>query len=373
MSIKPIVSVISAAILLSACGGGTGDTSPPTQDNSPATGRLSVAITDAPVADLASVVVEFTGVTLKPADGDEIAISLTDVNGAIVDTKSIDLKTLTGSASEVLFNNIAVPAGAYHWIRLNVNAAKDGVNDSYVQLTEGGDAIELDIPSGAESGLKLVSGFTVAQGGSSDFTIDFDLSKSITVTKPNSAAPEYKLRPALRLVDNLDVGAISVTVDGTMINEVCGISEELSTNFGAVYLWQGSDAQMELLAAQSERLITTALVDASGTADIGFILSGTYTVGYTCDNALDSVSGVTLVSGTELAANTTVTINGDFGPEELTITENTVLEQQALATPDTPLADGSTAGALIVFHDTQNVSVTVNEVTEVIINQIATE
>lgn len=335
MSIKPIVSALSAAIFLSACGGGgSGDTNTPPPQNTPQTGSLSLAITDAPVDDLYSVVVVFDGVEIKPADGSEILFEFDE-------PKSIDLLTLQGENVEPLLSSEEVPAGDYNWVRLLVTATEDGTPDSYVTLEEGGKQIELDIPSGLQSGLKLVSGFTVAQGGTHAFTIDFDLSKSIT--KPASANQTYKLKPALRLVDNSEVGNLTVTVNGTVISQVCDTPDE---NAGAVYLWSGADAELDLLAKQASAeneedtvptsLQTTAAVDPeTGTATIGFITEGDYTVSYTCNNLLDSIAGVDTTGIT--------------------------------------LEEGQAAEDLIVFHDTQNVTIVAEETAQVTINEVAAE
>ena len=334
MSIKPIVSAISAAIILSACGsGGSGETNTPPPSNTPQTGSLSLAITDAPVDGLAEVVVQFDGVEIKPADGNEILFEYDE-------PKNIDLLALQGENTETLLSGEEVPAGDYNWVRLLVTASEDGTLDSYVTLEEGGEQIELDIPSGLQSGLKLVSGFTVAQGGTHAFTIDFDLGKSIT--KPASANQTYKLKPALRLVDNNQVGTLTVTVDGTLISQVCETPDQ---NAGAVYLWTGADATLDLLAKQADApedstlettLLTTAAIDlATGTATIGFITAGDYTVSYTCNNLLDSIEGID--------------------------------------TTDITLEEGQAAEDLVVFHDTQNVAIVAEETAEVTIDEVAAE
>ena len=49
------------------------------------------------------------------------------------------------------------------------------VGDSYVRLETGGEECEMRVPSGDQTGLKLVRGFTVGAGTITDFTIDFDL------------------------------------------------------------------------------------------------------------------------------------------------------------------------------------------------------
>ncbi|HDP88553.1 MAG TPA: DUF4382 domain-containing protein, partial [Thioalkalivibrio sp.] len=126
---------------LAACNSGDGS----------GTGTMSLQITDAPVDDATSVVVEFTGVTLKPASGEAIDYTF--------DTpRQIDLLALSGGEAELLLDEAILPAGRYNWLRLHVNAGRDAT-DSYLVL-EDGSMPALYIPSGNESGLKLVNGFT---------------------------------------------------------------------------------------------------------------------------------------------------------------------------------------------------------------------
>lgn len=142
---------------------------------------------------------------------------------------------------------------------------------------------------------------------------------------------------------NSAVGTLTVTVDGTVISQVCDTPDE---NAGAVYLWSGADAELELLAKQASAeneedtvptsLLTTAAVDLeTGTATIGFITAGDYTVSYTCNNLLDSIAGVDTTGIT--------------------------------------LEEGQAAEDLIVFHDTQNVAIVAEETAEVTINEVAAE
>ena len=54
-------TIVSACLMLAACGGSS--------DSLDGTGRLSVSITDAPIHDAQSVIVNFLGAEVKPADG----------------------------------------------------------------------------------------------------------------------------------------------------------------------------------------------------------------------------------------------------------------------------------------------------------------
>src|SRR5882762_2034522 len=156
-----LLGLVAATLLgLAACGGGS----------SGGTGQMSLAVSDAPVDGAQSVVVKFTGIELTGNGGNPVDIMFAQ-------PKTIDLMTQSGTASAVLFNQ-PIPAGSYGQIRLMV-VADGNPSNSYIMLSDG-TMHGLQVPSGSETGLKLVSGFTVPSSGVVDYTIDFDLRKAIT-------------------------------------------------------------------------------------------------------------------------------------------------------------------------------------------------
>jgi hypothetical protein len=134
------------------------------------TGTMNLDVTDAAVDSAARVVVQFDGIELKPADGEVLTFDYDQ-------SRQIDLLALQGNNSEPLLDGETVEAGEYEWIRVMVTGERMSL-DSFIE-TEDGAQHAMYIPSGAETGLKLVSGFTVPVGGSADSTIDFDLRKSV--------------------------------------------------------------------------------------------------------------------------------------------------------------------------------------------------
>lgn len=174
------------ALMLFGCGGG---------GSSSSDGSLTIRITDAPVDDLYEVWVTFSKVIVQPsADG------LARLEYEINPPMAIELKSLGSGASVAIIDDEPLPAGDYSWVRLVV----EPFPDTFVYETES-DALAdirtlLDCPSCAEnqSGLKLNKPFSVENEGVVDFTIDFDLRKSIT---DPVGLDGYKLRPTLRIVD----------------------------------------------------------------------------------------------------------------------------------------------------------------------------
>lgn len=276
----------AAAAALAGCGGGS-------SSGGSGTGSLSVGITDGPVDSADAVVVEFSGVTLKPADGEPIGIDFTDGLGN-PSPKQWDLLALDGDASELLLEDETVPAGAYDWIRLHVNAP--GADDpatperegSYI-VVDGGAPQPLDIPSGARTGLKLVSGFTVPAGGELAVTVDFDLRRSVVEAPPGS----YKLKPALRIVDDDDTGHLAGTITANYVTNRCPGGD---TNGLAVYVFAGGDVtpdDIDGIDPDPVATDTAELDPATNDYDygIGFLEAGTYTAAVTCNAKDDVVPG----------------------------------------------------------------------------------
>jgi Domain of unknown function (DUF4382) len=167
-----------AATALGVVGCGGGNSSRMTPSSQAQMSQMSLSVADAPPADDAThVVVVFTGVELTGNSGNPVTIMFPE-------PKSIDLMTQSGTASAVLFDQPIAP-GSYGQIRLMV-IADGSANNSYIDFADGS-RMGLRVPSGSETGLKLVSGFTVPSSGVVDYTIDFDLRKAITC--PPGQAP----------------------------------------------------------------------------------------------------------------------------------------------------------------------------------------
>jgi len=266
------------------CGGGGGN-------GGTGTGQLSVAVTDTPIdTNITEVNVQFTGIEVKPADGPSIVFDF-----GVGNEKTIDLLQLQGDASADLIVGEEVPAGPYNWLRLLVNAEPD-VMDSYVEIDDSA-VMPLYIPSGSQSGLKLVSGFTVPVGGDADFVIDWHLAEAIHA--PSGQEPNYKLRPALRITDRAETGKITGTVDPSRIDE--NAADDCAGG-NSVYLFAKPDAAAvaeddidELVDDGRAEVLTTARVAYDSEADewgfvIGFVAPGDFTAAFSCSAAADDAA-----------------------------------------------------------------------------------
>lgn len=261
---------LAIAAALSACGGGGGSS------GSTGTGTLNLSITDAPVDDADAVVVEFTGVEIKPSGGSSFSIDFAA-------PRQIDLLALTGGTAEIILDGEVLAAGDYEWMRLKVNATEGGdpMDDSYIVV--GGQTYELRIPSGDQTGLKLNRPITIPANGSTSFTIDFDLSKSIHLTGQNN----YKLRPTLRLVDNTTDGALAGTVDAGTVTAEC-----IPGDVGAVYVFEHAgttpdDINIDGSDVEPVAIATVDWANNDYSYIVAFLPAGDYTAAFTCDAGID--------------------------------------------------------------------------------------
>lgn len=261
------------AAVLTACGVASGEPVP----RQPL-GQLSLAVTDASVEQAEQVVVAFNGVAVQNIAGDWHEFRFER-------QRPVDLLNLAGGGSELLLDGVALPAGEYQAIRLLIGADPAG-SQSYVVLNAGGEQQAMHMPAEAQGGLLIQRRFTIAPGGFSAFTVDFDLRKS--VFRPISPAHAYTLRPALRLVDNLRVGRIVGNVSGDLMNaDHCagGLNPERGT---AVYLYEGWGATPDDLGGSGQQPVVSAPVVANPNSATGYsytlayVSAGDYTVAFTC-------------------------------------------------------------------------------------------
>ncbi len=264
--------VCSAAVLgclsLAGCGGGSGSTS-----------TLNLSLVDAPVTGATTVWLQFTGVEVKPANGPSQTFDFTSPKG-------FDMLALQNGNAATLLGDTQVSAGDYNWIRLKLDTTP---GSSYV--VDGSGTHNITIPSGAETGLKLVRGFTMPAGGRADFTIDFMLGQSIIA--PPGQSPDYKMKPVLRMTNNVDVGTLQGTISSMTLAGVAGCTGKVPR----VYLYEGASVTPDDIynptdgsqdTAPDVEPLVTAIAVSDGAGGFGYqvdyLQTGTYTAAFTCDD-----------------------------------------------------------------------------------------
>lgn len=335
INIYLLLSIALVAAVFAGCNGSSNMTSP--------SGVLNLSVSDTPVDGATSVVVSFTGVEIQPAGGhggdgqgsdgmehDGAPSASTDIQvGRPMDdadpgdtedggneddgapsagtssapssatspgdmdsddsggngpkpltftfptARQIDLMQQQGGNSAALLSGVNLPTGNYAWIRLMVASTGNTITLS------DGSVHPLTIPSGDETGLKLVHGFTVAAGGVVNFTIDFDLRRSVIL-----ANGQYILKPVLHLMNNVDAGRISGSVTNTFMIGSTAITDP--SCMPAAYVFAGTNATpVDINPTATVQPVATATVkldDESGNYvyRAGFLAPGDYTVALVC-------------------------------------------------------------------------------------------
>jgi len=149
---------------------------------------------------------------------------------------------------------------------------------------EDGTSQELLLRRKTEHGLHITKKFTTSEDEPAEFTIDFDLRKSL------KCGEEYVvLKQHLHLVHNQHAGHLHGDLDSALVADLCA---DPSVELGAVYVFSGADAIPADVNGSESDPVASALVKLAPHGEyhyhVGFLEAGEYTVAYTCDAASDN-------------------------------------------------------------------------------------
>ena len=196
-------------------------------------GHVSINLTDAP-GDFEEVNLVVTGVSIHRGDEDSGGWETLKH-----DTTTYDLLQLRNG----VFTQLGagdVPAGHYTQVRLHIGEGSNVVVDGVVH--------PLTIPSGMQSGYKLVGEFDVPAGGGVELTLDFDAARSVLLT----GNQQYKLKPTVRVIVN------HVATTGAIIGHL--LPEGVAAS---IYALAGTDTVQTTAAGSDGRFTLAALLPGS--------------------------------------------------------------------------------------------------------------
>jgi hypothetical protein len=197
-------------------------------------GRLEIKLTDAP-AEFEAVNITFTEISAH-IDSQWITVRVDPITVNLLEFSN-------GRTFELASEN--VPAGHYTQIRLKITAAEVVVDGQVYPVT---------VPSGAQTGLKLVGQFIIVAGETLELVLDFDAQRSVVRTGPPHNPFGYILKPTIRVIGKADSGAISGAVSNPQ-------------NAPVAYAVAGSDT-----------VATTMVKKDNGKFVLGFLPAGVYAV-----------------------------------------------------------------------------------------------
>jgi hypothetical protein len=230
-------------------------------------GSITLSVTDTPADEVSRVVVQFSAVEFEDSGGDWERVELRP-------ELQVDLLALRGGDSKVLIADESIPSGSYRRIRFVIDADSNG-SESYVDRTNGG-RIALE-PDGGEDARPTVDfRFSLDDGDDVALTVDFDLRRGLI--EPDDFSDPYRLRNALRVVDDEFSGRVRGTVSAGLVSNGCE---------PALYVFDGEDADVGDIGGDNEPLTSVGLVAQNGSSglsySIGFLEAGDYTIAFTCD------------------------------------------------------------------------------------------
>jgi len=202
---------------LTACGG--------SDESSSAVGSLSLKLIDATTNDYKAVYVTIEEVqvcTDDENDGDDNSwVIVAEPN------RTYNLLDLVNGVQEQL-GVTDLEAGHYTQMRLIIGETNDGglniLNENHPStfanyIVDNGDVYhELKIPSGIQTGIKLVSGFEIYENQITELLLDFDASRSV-VKAGNSG--QWLLKPTIKVI-----GTTVATISGTVTDSKEGLGIE---------------------------------------------------------------------------------------------------------------------------------------------------
>lgn len=170
---------------------GCGDSKNPAQSG---LGEIRMVLVDGPTTGVEAVNIVVTEVSVHQTGADTVS------GWTVIDntTRTFDLLTLTNGASAVLGQKQLSP-GHYTQIRLKLGTGSTVIVE--------GQSNPLDIPSGAQTGLKLNHEFDIAANTLYELTVDFDAARSIHAT-----GKTYKMTPVVRVIAKVSSGTLSGTI-----------------------------------------------------------------------------------------------------------------------------------------------------------------
>jgi len=175
------------------------------------TGQLSLSLTDKPSDDYDAVYVTIARIDVHKAedmDGEWMTVATPG--------RTYNLLALAGGVREQL-GLVSLEAGHYSQLRLLIGDAHDGGLNilghahpaaNYVVDADGFEH-EMKVPSGTQTGVKLVQGFDINENSTTELTFDFDAARSV-VRAGNSG--KYLLKPTVQVIDTSVAAIIGGTV-----------------------------------------------------------------------------------------------------------------------------------------------------------------
>lgn len=184
------------------------------------TGTLQLNLTDQPAdEEYEEVFITFSQISVHRGEEQDYGNDENNVNGGgwiIIseEEQGYDLLKLQDGKFELLAEE-DLTEGIYTQIRLKIVEGDDENGDpkTYVKLAGDGEKYPLTVPSGSQSGLKLIHPFRIMVGTTTVLFLDFNAEKSVL----KAGNGQYKLKPTIAVLSEL---SYTQGIKGTVVNVV---------------------------------------------------------------------------------------------------------------------------------------------------------
>lgn len=263
-----MVTLLFSAIIFLACVGCGGGGS--SSSDGGGTGTVSFSLTDSTTDQYRAVYITIVGLQIcsdrgGPSDNDCNWMSLDPPDGMQFPLTYNLLKLVNGVTEAIGSGEFS--AGEYHQVRLIIGDQPELENNllgephpeaNYVILNDGNDTIKpLKVPSGPETGLKLVNSFTVGDGEIKELVLDFDACRSVIKAGDSG---KYILKPTIKVIEPEDKVDIDGMVTDSSENPIGGasVSAQISDGLSATVVRSTitDDADTENDLEEGEYLLT---------------------------------------------------------------------------------------------------------------------
>ena len=205
--------ILSLSVLIfTACGGGG------SSSGGGGTGTLSVGLTDSSTGKYLAIYVTIDEVQVNKKDSSSNGNS--GWKTVATPMKTYNLLKLVNGVTEILGED-ELEAGTYQQIRMIIGKTAESENNingephpdaNYVVLNDSS-YVHLKIPSGYQTGVKLVHTFEVEEGSFVELVLDFEACKSVAET----GSGKYILKPTIKVIETANKYDVygKVTEDNT--------------------------------------------------------------------------------------------------------------------------------------------------------------
>lgn len=195
---------ILGIFFLAACGGG---------DSSSSMGTLKTSLTDSSTEEYRAIYVTVDRVDVNPDNGDWETVATPG--------GTYDLLSLVNGVREELGISF-LDSGHYNQMRLILGTTPEAQGQNILNqlhpfanylIDQSDNTLELKVPSGFNTGVKIVHGFDISENQTTELILDFDAMKSVVKA---GASGKHLLKPTIKVLKTLDSALVSGHVsDGT--------------------------------------------------------------------------------------------------------------------------------------------------------------